>query len=237
MPIQITVLYDNHCDNCHLQEGWGFSALVKYEGMQILFDTGGDYDAFISNANKLQLSYHEISHLMFSHRHWDHVAGFKEIIKKIPEGTPLYVPRTFPWSLRRNAASCLKTNIIDSFQEIAPNIYSLVLRGGFFLYEQVLIVKTAKGLCIITGCAHPGIVNIIKEAQKHLSAPIFFVMGGFHLLKKSEQYCRDVVHQFQALGVQNVGPCHCSGEYLIEEFQKAYGSNFFKIGTGTTLSL
>ena len=100
MSIKITVLYDNRSDNCHLQEGWGFSTLVEYEDNKILFDTGGDHQAFSSNADKLQVPYNEITHLLFSHRHWDHIAGFKEIIEKMNSKALLCVPRTFPWLLR-----------------------------------------------------------------------------------------------------------------------------------------
>lgn len=234
MSVKITILYDNRCDNAHLQEGWGFSALVETEKEKILFDTGGDYPAFTTNAEKLKLPFETITHLVFSHRHWDHISGFQDIVTKVKMGTALYVPRTFPWLLRRKA-SHLKTRVVHTFEEIAPNCFSLVLKGGFFLYEQALILKTPEGLGVLTGCAHPGIVNIIKEAQKKIPGPIAFVMGGFHLLFHPGAYCADVVKQFQALGVKKVAPCHCSGDHLIRQFQETYGANYRKVGTGTVL--
>lgn len=72
MSAKITILYDNRCDNPNLQE---------YNESKILFDTGGDVEAFSSNIEKMQLSYKEVTHLLFSHWHWDHIAGSKEIIK------------------------------------------------------------------------------------------------------------------------------------------------------------
>lgn len=237
MTVKITVLYDNRCDNCHLQEGWGFSALIEYNGSKILFDTGGDVSAFSSNFEKMKLSYNEVSHLLFSHRHWDHIAGFKEIVKKVDKETALYVPKTFPWWLLKRAGSHLKKiKVVRSFEEIAPNIYSLVLKGGFWLYEQALILKTPKGLGIITGCAHPGIVQILKAAQDYLHSDIYFVMGGFHQFSKPAKQSAEIVKQFQVLNVQKVAPCHCSGDHLIRQFQEAFGSNFSKIGTGTILN-
>jgi 7,8-dihydropterin-6-yl-methyl-4-(beta-D-ribofuranosyl)aminobenzene 5'-phosphate synthase len=235
MPVKITVLYDNRCDNCHLQEGWGFSALVEYGGCKILFDTGGDASAFSSNADKIQLPFSEITHLLFSHRHWDHIAGFKEIVKKVNGDAKLYVPKAFPWLLRKNS-SRLKTHVVRSFEEIAPNVYSLVLRGGFWLYEQALVLKTPEGLGIITGCAHPGIMQILEAAQQHLQGDIAFVLGGFHLLFAPAERSANVVKQFQELNVQKVAPCHCSGDHLIRQFREAYGPNFFKVGTGTVLT-
>ena len=78
MTVKITVIYDNRCDKSHLKEGWGFSALIEYEGSKILFDTGGDSPAFLFNAHALQLPFDQITHLAFSHKHWDHIAGFKD---------------------------------------------------------------------------------------------------------------------------------------------------------------
>jgi 7,8-dihydropterin-6-yl-methyl-4-(beta-D-ribofuranosyl)aminobenzene 5'-phosphate synthase len=237
MTAHITILYDNRSERCDLQEGWGFSAFVEYEGAKILFDTGGDASAFSANAHKMQIPLHEVSHLLFSHRHWDHLAGFKDIVSKMSKKTELYLPKTFPWRLRKFGAFHLsQTKVVKSFHTIAPNIYSLVLRGGFCLYEQALVLKTPAGIGIITGCAHPGIVQILKAAKKELQTDISFVIGGFHLLFDPAARTADVVKKFQALGVQKVAPCHCSGDHTIRQFQLAYGPNFFKVGTGTHLT-
>jgi len=237
MPVKITILYDNRSDNCQLQEGWGFSALIEYDGCKILFDTGGDASAFASNADKMGICFDEITHLLFSHRHWDHIAGFKEIIDKVNDKTALYVPKTFSWFLRKKSSSHLKKiRVVKALEEITPNIYSLVLKGGFWLYEQALVLKTPEGLGIITGCAHPGIVRILKTAVQHFHEKIYFVLGGFHLLYNPAESIVQAVKEFQKLGVKHVAPCHCSGDHTIRQFQEAYGPNFHKIGTGTILS-
>lgn len=237
MTVKISILYDNRCDNCQLQECWGFSALIEHDGQKILFDTGGDLTTFSSNAEKMHLPYNEITHLIFSHWHWDHIAGFKEIAKKLNNNAILYVPKMFPLFLMKKGASCFKqTKVVRSFEAITPNIYSLVLRGGFWLYEQAIVLKTPKGLGIITGCAHPGIVQIIKAAKQHLNTDIYFVLGGFHQLFTPPNQSAIVVKQFQELNVQKVAPCHCSGDHLIRQFQDTYGTNFSKIGTGSILT-
>ncbi len=236
-PVRITILYDNRCGDAALQEGWGFSAFIEYEGSRILFDTGGDPHSFSMNAEKRGFPYQQITHLLFSHRHWDHIAGFQEIVKMMPSSTLLYLPKTFPWLLRRKAAQHLKTTVVRSFQKIGPDIYSLVLKGGFWLYEQALVLKTPQGLGIVTGCAHPGIVQIVEAAQQRLGGKISFVLGGFHMLFDPPERSAKMVQQFQVLGVERVAPCHCSGDHLIHQFQKAYGSHCLTVGTGTILNL
>lgn len=235
--IKITILYDNRADNCHLQEGWGFSAFIECPGCRILFDTGGDPSSFTLNAQKMNVRIDEITHLLFSHRHWDHVAGFKEVISKVNENTSLYIPKTFPWLLRKIGSSRLKnTKIVKSLNLIAPDVYSLVLKGGFWLHEQALILKTSSGLGVVTGCAHPGIIRILEEAVSHLQEKIAFVVGGFHLLFDAPDHSAHIVEKFQKLGVEKVAPCHCSGDHTIRQFQKAYGSDFYRIGTGSILT-
>lgn len=232
MSVTITILYDNRLDNCSLQEGMGFSALIEFEGKKMLFDTGGDYHAFSSNLEALGIPYREITHLLFSHRHWDHIAGIKAIAQKVSEGVPLYVPKSFP---KKFLPLNLSKHIVNSFEEIAPNIYSLVLRGGFWLYEQTLIVKTPQGIGIITGCAHAGIDHIVQIASQHVPGDIFFVLGGFHLRRALASRRRKIIQKFQELGVQNVAPCHCSGDTFIRECEETYSSHFFRVGTGTRL--
>ena len=73
-------------------------------------------------------------------------------------------------------------------------IYSLVLRESF-LSEQVLLFETEKGLVVITGCAHPGIVNILEAARKRLDKPIHLVLGGFHLFRENHRTISEIVSE------------------------------------------
>lgn len=232
MP-KITVIYDNRCENSALQEGWGFSILAEYEGRKILFDTGGYPEAFFTNIDKLGIRLDEVTHVLFSHRHWDHMAGFDEVLNRLRENTPVFVPKYF----RRSLCKHPQIKTISSYAEIDRNIYSIVLKGGFLLYEQSLVFKTPKGTAIITGCAHPGIVNIIKSTQKKLPGDIHFVMGGFHLLFSPAGETAGIVEEFQGLGVQKVAPCHCSGDHTIRQFKEAYQDGYYKIGTGSVIQL
>jgi len=125
MSVKITVIYDNRCDNLRLKEGWGFSTLIEFEGKKVLFDTGADYSGFSSNAEILQVLYDEITHLVFSHRHSDHVAGFKKIVEKLNPGIPLYVPKGFPWLLRRKASSRLKLKVKEKCAHVVQECLAL----------------------------------------------------------------------------------------------------------------
>jgi len=102
---------------------------------------------------------------------------------------------------------------------------------GRFIKEQALAVKSLRGLIVITGCAHPGVVNIVKKAQE-IEKTIYIVLGGFHLGDD-----RAVIKEFKALGVQKVAPCHCTGDLAIGQFREEYKDNFIANGVGKIIEI
>ncbi len=232
--VRIKIVCDNRRAEEGFREGWGFSAVVEAEEGRILFDVGNDREAFYSNLEKMGVRLEKITEVMFSHRHQDHIAGCREILGKLGKNCSVYVPKGF--SLRK-IPNDLTVHSVEGCLEIREGVFSLVLKGGLFLYEQILIVQIEKGLVIVTGCAHPGIVTILEEAQKRFEKPIYCVIGGFHLFRKSDSLNREIVNQFQSLSVKKVAPCHCSGDKIIGLFEEAYRSDFYQIGTGSVIEI
>ncbi|MFI5343455.1 MAG: MBL fold metallo-hydrolase [Chlamydiales bacterium] len=231
-PIVIRIIYDNQKENPSMQEGWGFSCLIEVSHRKILFDTGADAKAFFMNLQQLGISLSEITDVFFSHKHSDHVAGLQEILGNMKKETRLFLPKGFP-----APQLSLQITYVSDFVEIDAQVYSLVLKGGFRLYEQALILRSSRGLVVITGCAHPGIVHLLETIKERFGKPIYLVLGGFHLFRKNRKSIDKIVDQFKSLQVERAAPCHCSGDTAIVEFQNAYEGNFYKIGTGTVLTL
>jgi 7,8-dihydropterin-6-yl-methyl-4-(beta-D-ribofuranosyl)aminobenzene 5'-phosphate synthase len=232
--ISIKIIYDNCRADESFQEGWGFSCLVDMGSRKILFDTGADAEAFFSNLQKFGIRCDEITDVVYSHKHSDHITGCEELITKLKPDSRLFVPKKFPL---KKLSPHLQIEVVEDFKEIDSEVYSLVLKGGWFLYEQALIIETQKGLVIITGCAHPGIVHLLQEVQKRLKKPIHLVLGGFHLFRNRQGHIDEIVSQFKALKVHSAAPCHCSGKLAIDCFQQAFQDHFYKIGTGSILTL
>ena len=107
---------------------------------------------------------------------------------------------------------------------------------GGDIKEQSLVLRTGDGLVVITGCSHPGIVEILERAQQILDEKIFMVLGGFHLLRHSDEEMVAIIEQFKQLGVEKCGPTHCTGDRQIAAFQDAYGENFVTMGAGRVLT-
>ncbi|MFH1710356.1 MAG: MBL fold metallo-hydrolase, partial [bacterium] len=213
---------------------WGFSCLISYGGKNILFDTGGSGPVLLSNMKKLNISPKDIDIVVLSHDHWDHIGGLFSLLAENSD-VKVYVHSSFSKGFKKEIkyAGAVAANIAD-FKEIQKNIYCTGPMGKE-VKEQALCIDTEKGLIVIAGCAHPGIVNMIKRCRNKLSRPVFLVMGGFHLFDESELIIRKVVADFKKLGVAKVAPCHCTGDRAIMLFNKTYGDDFIKAGAGKVI--
>ena len=74
--MELTVLVDNntHAGNCLISEH-GLSFLIEEFDLKLLFDCGSS-DAFIKNAYKMQIDLAQITDIVLSHSHIDHIGGF-----------------------------------------------------------------------------------------------------------------------------------------------------------------
>ena len=98
--------------------------------------------------------------------------------------------------------------------------------------EQSLIIDSKKGLVIITGCAHPGIVNIVKKVEQLMKRnKVYLVLGGFHHPPLS------CIKEFRELKVERVAPSHCTGDLVREAFRKEYKENFIEYGVGKVIEI
>lgn len=102
-----------------------------------------------------------------------------------------------------------------------------------FSDELALAIQTSKGLVIITGCAHSGIINIIDKGiaitgEKH----IHMLLGGFHLSKESSSKVREVANKINDYTIQNIGISHCTGKELSQYLNC---KNVFNFNTGETV--
>jgi 7,8-dihydropterin-6-yl-methyl-4-(beta-D-ribofuranosyl)aminobenzene 5'-phosphate synthase len=88
---KVTIIYDAFGKPSDLERGWGYSALVEYDGKRVLFDTGGQYEAFKENINKLKIDLTKLDFVVLSHRHGDHTSGLAYVLEKNPN-VIIYAP-------------------------------------------------------------------------------------------------------------------------------------------------
>ena len=235
--IVITILYNNISYNEDLTTAWGFSCFIKGTEKNILFDTGGDGKILLENMEKLNISPEEIDIIFLSHIHQDHVGGVWYILKKNNKVT-VYLPKSFSEQFKERVKKTGAEFIaVDNTIKICGNIYSTGELGGFWLKEQSLIIDTKKGLIVVTGCAHPGVANIVKKANELSDKNVYLVMGGFHLMAYSEKDVKKIIKELKKMKVEKVGPSHCTGGRPIELFRESWGEDFFDLGCGAIFEL
>jgi 7,8-dihydropterin-6-yl-methyl-4-(beta-D-ribofuranosyl)aminobenzene 5'-phosphate synthase len=232
--MKITVVYDNRTLDPNLASAWGFSCLVNGD---LLFDTGGDGRTLLSNMIKMGIDPAGIRTVVLSHAHGDHTGGLGGLLGTGVRPT-VYVPRSFPARFKADVRSLTTLVEVHGPVEIRPGIHTTgeVGRG---LVEQALAVETGDGLVVVTGCAHPGVVEMVRCAQSvgaRLPRP-YLVMGGFHLGGTSQRRVKAIIADFRQLGVQRVAPCHCTGDPAIRVFAEEYGDDFIKAGVGLVLDI
>ena len=105
------------------------------------------------------------------------------------------------------------------------------------LDDQALVVNfKQKGLVIISGCAHSGIINTVKQAQRITGVKeIYAVLGGLHLKNADEKRIRLTINRFIEIDPEIIAPCHCTGSKAIGQIAKAFGDRCKLIGTGDVI--
>lgn len=143
----------------------------------------------------------------------------------------VYMPPSFSSVFKKQVSR--KTEVIKVTPGL-PIAAGLFTTGemGRSIAEQALIIQTEQGLVIVTGCAHPGIVEIVEQAQTLLDGQVRLVLGGFHLGGKREAEIDAILTDFRRLEVEQVAPCHCTGDQAIAMFAAEYGEDFIQAGVG-----
>ncbi len=78
--------------------------------------------------------------------------------------------------------------------------------------DQSLVLKTTKGLVVVSGCGHAGIINTITFAEKEFPAtPVYALIGGFHLFSATDEQLDWTADKLKGYGVSYLVGAHCTG--------------------------
>jgi len=236
--MEIRVVFDNRKEDMHYFAGWGVSYLVNGH---VLFDAGESEDMLFHNMRSMNVGPEEIRKIVVSHEHWDHIGGLWRLLAHNP-GMPVYVCPGVSGEFKDKIASFGGGAItVEPFMEIDAGIYTTGETKGMSRYgiipEQALVVRSKKGITVVTGCAHNGIAEILVSVRERMSEPIYLVLGGFHTLDLPPSTVRFLIKRFQEMGVGKVAPTHCTGSEAIRLFREADGSDFIEAVGGKTLEV
>ncbi|OQB60270.1 MAG: Metallo-beta-lactamase superfamily protein [Bacteroidetes bacterium ADurb.Bin145] len=235
-PVIIKILYDNYVHVEGFEADWGYSILIDGLEKTILFDTGTKPEVFEANFKKAGIDAGGIDYLVFSHEHSDHTGGLNAFIK-MKTGIPVIIPHSFTGHFKSSLVKHgLEPLLVNEPAKICNNLYT----SGEFDYEiaeHALILDTKSGLVVMTGCCHPGIIDMLKKIKSDFNKNIYMVFGGFHLLEKSDKDMASIISDMKRLGIVKCGATHCTGDRQIQLFKEAFGKDYFELGVGNVIRI
>jgi len=94
--------------------------------------------------------------------------------------------------------------------------------------DQALVVKTPRGLVVLLGCAHSGIVNTLLHAQQVAGQRrIYAVLGGTHLGFSTQEQLDRTIAALRDMDIQRIGVSHCTGLAASGRLAREFGDHFF----------
>ncbi|MHB8104072.1 MAG: MBL fold metallo-hydrolase [Dehalococcoidales bacterium] len=131
--------------------------------------------------------------------------------------------------------------MLSPYEEIDSGLFDK--KTGEMLPDELkddlaLVIDAEYGLVVILGCAHHGIINTLKQAQKVTGKELIYAaIGGTHLLNANRDRWEKTAADLKEMGVQYLGVSHCTGfeasAYLAEQF----GDHFFMNNSGSRWTL
>lgn len=99
-----------------------------------------------------------------------------------------------------------------------------------------LVVETSRGLVLLLGCAHAGLINIMEYVRERFEGwPIHAVVGGTHLGFAGEEQFEETLAALDRFQVERVGVSHCTGLARGARLAARLGERFFFAAVGTVL--
>jgi 7,8-dihydropterin-6-yl-methyl-4-(beta-D-ribofuranosyl)aminobenzene 5'-phosphate synthase len=101
--------------------------------------------------------------------------------------------------------------------------------------QAIVIHVRGKGLVVLSGCAHAGIINTVRHAQEISGVDrVHAILGGFHLAGASEEELRQTIAAINLLTPEILVPCHCTGFQAICTLSQQFPTAFYPGVVGAT---
>lgn len=275
MVILRILLENNLSRNRSLVAEHGLSFLVETGDKKILFDCSGG-KAARKNAEKMHVSLADADYVILSHSHYDHAAGYPDMVSHGVHAPLVTGPRFFEEKYARDGEkyTYLGCGFGPEFLE-KNEIRHLVCEGTLTLFtgchvvggfgrkyafekppvrfvrqtaagmaqdefpdEVCLVIEDQKGLIVIAGCSHPGILNMIESVRERFGRPVYAVFGGSHLVEADEARIAETMKIFREMGIGMAGFNHCTGDGAQERMAAgAVGTVYTHLKTGDCMFL
>ncbi len=124
----------------------------------------------------------------------------------------------------------------NDFETVSKSFY--IKKNGELLNDdiiddQALIIKTQKGLVVVLGCAHSGVVNTLEYVSEITGEKnIYAVLGGTHLKGAGDKRIDETISIFKKFNVKHIAVSHCTGFKAAAKLYSVFGENFKQNNVG-----
>jgi 7,8-dihydropterin-6-yl-methyl-4-(beta-D-ribofuranosyl)aminobenzene 5'-phosphate synthase len=128
---------------------------------------------------------------------------------------------------------------VSEFEKGMPGMEAKIddnwIPDPFYDDQGLAISLKNKGLVVIGGCSHAGIVNTVKHLRTKAGVDrVHAVLGGFHLSGDNEKIIDRTIEEVKAINPDYVVPMHCTGWNAIHRFAKEMPEQFLLNSVGST---
>jgi len=128
------------------------------------------------------------------------------------------------------------------FEEGMPNAFAEL--GGLLVHDDIpddqalMINLEGRGIVVITGCCHAGLVNTVLHAQELFPGrPVHAVIGGFHLNTAKERQMNETVNFLRTLDIRYLAALHCTGYWASRMLMDRFPDQWIPGTVGARISL
>lgn len=142
--------------------------------------------------------------------------------------------------LSENAMIITNFNRQEEYENINETMY--IKEGEDYVLDKFedevsLVLNTDKGLIVIVGCSHPGIVNMLDTIIKKTGKDIYMLIGGTHLMKEDDEKINKIIDYLKEKQIQQIGACHCTGKHGETMLSQQIEDAFILNNTGDVISV
>lgn len=236
----------------------GLSVYFEADGKRFLMDAGQS-KAYLKNAEILGIDLTKLDYIVFSHGHYDHTGGIRYIPKECNAkiiAHPDYSTQKYDGE-RYIGMPQEEIHLEEELSQIpvklSENVFFLgeipgdrkpygeyigpcgEKREDNLFDDSAIAVNRKNSLIILCGCAHSGIINIVKYAQKICGKKETTIIGGLHLLSSTEEETKKTIDDLKTLNVSKVFCGHCTGEKACDNLIKQIGGE--KLFSGKKITI
>lgn len=128
-----------------------------------------------------------------------------------------------------------------SFEKPDPGLFAEIdgkINQDVFSDDQSLILDTKKGLILVLGCAHSGMINIIHHViHKTKKEKFYAILGGTHLDFLTPGQLDESIKALKKIKIEKIGVCHCTGMRAAFRLHQEFGDRFFYGSVGSILEI